>query len=331
MEARARSILSEDRARAAVRRPLRLKVAYQARVWGGHRLAPGPEPIGEAWIVYEGNRIAAGPAAGVTLAELVAAAPDALLGRRVVERSGTRFPLLIKLLDTNDWLSLQVHPDDRQAARLEGAGYLGKTEAWHILEAEPGARVIAGLREGTTAPALARAIRDGSILDHVVYLPVRAGDTIFTPAGTIHALGPGLLLYEVQQTSDITYRVFDWNRPQSAGRTLHIAQSLEVVNPAARGVASPAPELGDGECRTVSHCEFFCLDVLRCVSQTVAGDTAGATFHALTVVEGAATVSGEGWAERLERFESIVIPAGAGAYTARPAGAGFRALRASIA
>ncbi len=127
------------------------------------------------------------------------------MGANTVAHTGTRFPLLIKILDCAQWLSLQVHPDDEAAERLEGPGYFGKTEAWHVLDAAPGAQLIAGMRPDTTAEALAAAIRDGTILDFVQYQDVRAGDTVFMPARTIHTLGPGLLIYEVQQTSDLTY------------------------------------------------------------------------------------------------------------------------------
>jgi mannose-6-phosphate isomerase len=222
---------------------LQLEPLYDPRVWGGQRLKPSPEkPIGEAWVVYECNPIAGGPYAGRTLAEIAAERGADLVGRQAFERTGRRFPLLIKLLDCADWLSIQVHPNDEQAIQLEGSGQFGKTEAWHVLEAEEGAQLIAGVKPGTAAEELAQAIRSGNIEAYSQYHTVHAGDTIFMPAGLMHALGPGLLLYEVQQTSDLTYRVFDWNRPASAGRPLHIEQSVAVTNPqlADRPAESPA-------------------------------------------------------------------------------------------
>src|SRR3712207_5328371 len=118
---------------------LRLVPQYQKRVWGGQRLKPSPEPYGEAWLVWEENKVAGGELDGQTLAEVARSHGEALLGRRAMARTGTRFPVLIKLLDCADWLSLQVHPNDEQARRLEGADQFGKTEAWHILEVDPGA------------------------------------------------------------------------------------------------------------------------------------------------------------------------------------------------
>lgn len=307
---------------------LQLVPDYRERVWGGQRLRPGSQPpIGEAWIVYEGNRIASGAWAGRTLAEVAAEQGAALLGEAVFRRTGARFPVLIKLLDCADWLSVQVHPNDEQAVALEGPGQFGKTEAWHILSAEPEARLIAGVRPGAEPTAIARAIRAGSILEWVQYHPVRAGDTVFMPAGTLHALGPGLLLYEVQQTSDITYRVFDWNRPASAGRALHIEQSVAVTDATATGQPSALPALrADDQCALV-QCNYFTLDLIVGRDEAVSLDTGGQSFQALTVIEGRAVVVCGAEAVTLQRFETVIVPAAGGASQLRPNGA-CRVLRA---
>ena len=161
---------------------LQLVPLYDPRVWGGQRLKHSPEnPIGEAWIVYECNPIASGPLAGRTLAEVTAERGAALVGKHAFERTGPRFPLLIKLLDCADWLSIQVHPNDEQAIRMDGPDQFGKTEAWHVLEAEAGAQLIAGVRPGTSAAELAQAIRSGGIKPYALYHTVQAGDTIFMP------------------------------------------------------------------------------------------------------------------------------------------------------
>jgi mannose-6-phosphate isomerase len=308
--------------------PLRLAPLLKERVWGGQRLDPaGVRSIGEAWVVHGGNRIDGGPFDGRTLDEATAALGERLLGRAGAAAAGGRFPLLVKLLDAADWLSVQVHPDDEQAARLEGPDQVGKTEAWHILDAAPGARVIAGLTAGTTRSAFERAIRGGTLLDLARYLEVRPGDTVFNRAGLVHALGPGLLLYEVQQSSDITYRVWDWNRPASPERPLHVAQSLEVACLDAQPDVTPAGAAGVGQ--VLTSCRYFALE--QHGPDPAERGPARPSFEAVTVVEGAARLRGDGWSEALDRFESALVPAEAGAYRLEARGdGGYRALVARV-
>ncbi|MFN4292916.1 MAG: type I phosphomannose isomerase catalytic subunit [Thermoflexales bacterium] len=299
--------------------PLQLIPEYHPRVWGGQRLKPdADQPIGEAWIVHEHNRIAGGRYAGRTLAELTAELGVALLGEAVVAHTGKRFPLLIKLLDCNDWLSIQVHPNDAQAIALEGPGRFGKTEAWHVLEADPKAQLIVGVKPGVKPEALQQAIREGRVLALVQRHAARAGDTIFMPAGTLHALGPGLLIYEVQQTSDITYRVWDWNRPASAGRALHIEQSLAVTDPGATGQVHPLRPMLDTDAQQLVACPYFTLDLLASEVETLALDTQGQSFHALTVIAGRVVVESETGDVTLDRFESVIVPAANRLYQVRP-------------
>jgi mannose-6-phosphate isomerase len=307
---------------------LRLSPHYHERVWGGSQLKAATPPIGEAWIVHEHNTVADGVHAGSTLADLARRYGKALLGSRAMALTGERFPLLIKLLDTADWLSLQVHPNDEQARQLEGADQMGKTEAWYILQTEGDAQLIAGLRPGTSEEALNAAIANGTILDVVHYERVEPGDTIFIRAGTIHALGPGLLLYEVQQTSDITYRVYDWDRPQSAGRALHIDKSMAVADAGATGDRRPQPALQEGMTTTLIRCPQFKLQ-LSGGTHAVEADTQGISFHAVTVIEGAARIEGAGKATTLGRYETAVVPASWGTYRLVPEGS-FRALTSSI-
>ncbi|MEF2280083.1 type I phosphomannose isomerase catalytic subunit [Deinococcus sp. YIM 134068] len=295
---------------ASPRAPLVLRPRLAQRVWGGRRLDPAaPQPIGEAWEVYEENEVEGGPHAGHTLAELSAAHPHELLGRRA---RGTRFPLLIKLLDCAEWLSVQVHPNDEQARELAGEGQLGKTEAWHILDAAPGAELIAGVRPGTEAGLLREAILGGRVMDHAHRHPVTTGDTVLMPAGTLHALGPGLFLYEVQQTSDLTYRVYDWDRPASAGRTLHLHESA-IVTTTAQATLMTSEALQPGETRELTRCDYFVLERLT-GGAPLTGDTRGESFHALTVTSGEARLT---WAEggvTLAPLRSVVIPAALGEY-----------------
>ncbi|MGB8646753.1 MAG: type I phosphomannose isomerase catalytic subunit [Anaerolineae bacterium] len=307
---------------------IQLEPQYRDYVWGGQRLRPGMLTA-EAWIIYDGDRVANGPLAGRTLAEIAAEHGAALLGEAVIARSGGHFPLLIKLLDCAQWLSLQVHPNDRQAVELEGPGHFGKTEAWHVLDAAPKAQLIAGLKPGATREAVAAALRGGAILDWAQYRDVHTGDTLLIDAGTIHAIGPGLMIYEVQQASDLTYRVFDWNRPQTGGRALHIDKSIAVADPVAQPQTQPRPRLGDGEQQILCQSVYFTLELLAAESQVIRLDTRNRSFHALTVIDGEAEVRVGEETIALARFQSVIVPAAAGPYEVRPRGA-FQALKSSV-
>jgi mannose-6-phosphate isomerase len=313
-----------------IQQALQLIPQYREYVWGGDRLRPGHSPTAEAWVVYEGDEISNGSLAGMTLAEATRRFGAGLLGERVVAHTGQRFPLLIKLLDCAEWLSLQVHPNDEQAARLEGEGHFGKTEAWHILEADAEAELLGGLKPGLSSQEIREAIQAGKpLVERMQRLQVRSGDSIFIPAGMIHAIGPGLLLYEIQQTSDITYRVYDWDRPASAGRQLHIEQSLEVADPNLTGKLIPPQPVADGEKRELITSPYFNLALYRGKENSLLLDTSRQTFHALTVIEGRAVIQGDGWELELERFQSALVPAAVGAYRIVPSGS-TRALIASV-
>ena len=297
---------------------LKLTPSYRDYVWGGEKLRPGHYPTAEAWVVWEGDLIASGELAGKSLGKAAAQFGESLLGEKPMSRTGTRFPLLIKLLDCAQWLSLQVHPNDEQALELEGAGQLGKTEAWHVLDSEPEAKLIAGLKPNTSAEVLAESIRNGTIIDHVQYAKVNQGDTVFMPAGTLHALGPGLLIYEVQQTSDWTYRVYDWGRPATEKRPLHIEKSVQVARADFTAPVTPMPEIGDGTHHTLVKCDYFMLELLSASSNSIELDTKGESFHAITVIEGSAVLQIETLSVELDRFQTAIVPADMKRYQFRP-------------
>src|SRR5512134_3729987 len=308
---------------------LKLTPAYRDYVWGGDRLRPGQSPTAEAWVVWEEDPIESGPLAGQTLGEVASEFGEALLGLKAVRQTGTRFPLLIKLLDCAQWLSVQVHPNDEQAMELEGPGQFGKTEAWHILEAKPDATLIAGLKPGTSPDTLARSIREGSVIDHARYVPVKAGDTVFMPAGTLHALGPGLLVYEVQQTSNWTYRVYDWGRPATEKRPLHIEKSIRVTRADFTAPVISLPPLADGTRSKLVQCDYFTLETLSGAANKISLDTQGESFHAITVIEGKAALQANGEQVELDRFQTAVVPARVGEYRFQPL-TPCRALKSSV-
>jgi len=256
--------------------PLQFTPLLKRIRWGGRRLgtrlgkALGPEnDYAESWeLVDHGqdqSRVISGPWAGRTLQDLVQQEGSSLLG---CQSGLAQFPLLVKFLDAHDRLSVQVHPNDRQAAAAI-PGERGKTEAWVILEAEPQACVFAGLKPGVDRAALARAVESGTVEECLHRLEVKPGDCIFIPAGTVHALGEGVLLAEVQQSSDITYRLHDWNRlgPDGRPRPLHIEASLECTDfgrgPVGPQVPQPLPPWGPIARERLVAAEYFTLDRLQ--------------------------------------------------------------------
>jgi mannose-6-phosphate isomerase len=218
--------------------PLKSVPVFKQRIWGGQRLRevfgkdlPPGEKIGESWEMAdlpEGrSTIGNGPLCGRTLGEVVRGHRDQIAGTRDFPE---QFPLLIKLLDAQDVLSVQVHPDAETCRRM-GKGD-PKTECWYVIQAEPGAVIYKGFRRGITRERFARAIEDGTAAELLAAVPVKPGECHFVPAGTVHGLGAGLLIAEIQTPSDTTYRVFDWNRADETGkpRQLHVAEALESIH-----------------------------------------------------------------------------------------------------
>ncbi len=208
-------------------------------------------------------------------------------------------------------------------------GQFGKTEAWHILEAQPDATLIAGLKPNTSAEMLADSIRNGSIIEYVQYAKVNSGDTVFMPAGTLHALGPGLLVYEVQQTSNWTYRVYDWGRPQTDARPLHIEKSIQVTQTEFATPILPLPECEDGAQERLIQCEYFTLAILCASKETLHLNTKGESFHAITLIEGQALLRTGNESLELDKFQTAVISASTGSYQFEPLGP-CRALKSSL-
>jgi mannose-6-phosphate isomerase len=307
-----------------------LEPQFRERVWGGQRLRAANPPIGEAWIAQGASRVVAGRHQGQTLDDLVGAYRSELLGSAGSGSRSDGFPVLAKLLDCADWLSVQVHPNDEQAKRMEGPGQLGKTEAWYFIETEPGAKILLGVKPGTGKDELVRAISAGQAADVAAQIEVSSGEAVVIPAGTLHALGPGLFLYELQEASDITYRAYDWGRPQTADRRLHIEESVEVTLPVGpRPRSTPRVPAGTGTAQAFA-CEYFEVDLVRIGSQLLEADTAGRTFHLLTAIEGAVEVTCGGESATLAPFETALIAAAAGSYSVRCGSGTATLLRARL-
>lgn len=258
--------------------PLQFEPIFKTNLWGGSRLRPllrRPEasdtPIGEAWILSdEGDslsRVTNGPLVGQTLRELIGTYREQLLGS--AHLPGDRFPLLLKLLEARKPLSVQVHPNDEQAVSMTGNPRAqGKTEAWVILEAESDSQIYAGLRGGTDEQRLLHALEENTAANLLHTFQPKPGDCVFLEAGTVHAIGAGLLLFEIQQTSDITYRLYDWGRVDAQTgkpRALHVSESLACTD-FGRGPCEPVvPErsqLGTLSRERMVNCDYFSLDRL---------------------------------------------------------------------
>jgi len=318
------------------------------KVWGGRRLEsllgkvlPGSGPYGESWEVADcdGDRslVDGGPWDGLDLHALVAAHPEAVLGRR-----GAEFPLLLKTIDASDWLSVQLHPagaPGEVGARDGGPAPRKKTEAWIILDAPPGARIIYGLADGVERERFFDTALSGAgerIQTLLGWREVRAGDVVFLPPGTIHAIGPGILLLEVQENSDTTYRIYDWDRPGLDGRPrgLHLAEARSVAPPSGPipcpyvRLEPPGQDHRGGAETPLIDCEPFRIDALRLPAGRPHRGSTGrgeeSRFLVLGGFAGSAVVSaGEGEpGVEVRRGEFLLLPAALGDFTvtARPGG-----------
>jgi mannose-6-phosphate isomerase len=311
--------------------PLRFEPLFRRYIWGGRRLGSvlgksigAGDDYAESWeIVDHGDDqsvVAAGPLAGKTLHELVAQYRDELFGRHTVlspqYSALTTFPLLFKLLDCNRVLSVQVHPNDAQAAKLTPPD-LGKTEAWVILDAAPGSVIYAGLQPGVTREDLAQAIAAGRCETCLHQFEPRAGDCIFIPAGTVHALGAGLLVAEIQQASDTTYRLFDWNRVGADGRPrpLHVEQSLAVIDYVRGPIVPQTPQLTNepGVERLVA-CDKFILDRRAFTGEARLGGDGRCRI--VNVVAGEMRLAKDPSVPPMSKGETALLPAGVGRISA---------------
>ncbi|MEJ2744783.1 MAG: mannose-6-phosphate isomerase [bacterium] len=219
--------------------PLKFTPIYKEKIWGGRRLEdvygrrlPAGVRIGESWDVSDHgddvSRVESGAWAGRSLRELIAEMPVEILGSALVMRCLERFPLLVKLIDASENLSLQVHPPDDYVAVHE-RGEWGKTELWYVVRADEGAELVCGFRTAVARGAFARALEEGTLLNLLRPLKTHDGDAIFVPAGRVHSIGAGNLIFEIAENSDVTYRLYDWERAGSA-RPLQIKKAMEVVN-----------------------------------------------------------------------------------------------------
>lgn len=298
--------------------PLRFQPILKQTIWGGRRLGDQlGKPIGdtndyaESWeVVDHGDDqsvVVDGPLAGKTLLELIQGDSDWLLGPQT---GLTHFPLLLKYLDCNRVLSVQVHPDDDYGAGMDPPD-LGKTEAWYVVSSDPGSLIYAGLKEGVDQTTLREAVEAGQTEQVLHAFEPNVGDVVFIPAGTVHALGAGLVIAEIQQSSDTTFRLFDWNRLDSDGnsRPLHIEQSIQVSDYQSGPVSARRTQPGLTGWQSVVQCDKFRLRVMEFGSDELAGD---GQFHIVTVPRGKATLATDHDEMTLVAGSTVLLPAAMG-------------------
>lgn len=292
--------------------PLKTVPIFKPRIWGGRKLKavfdkdlPTDAKIGESWeladLPQDKSTIANGQFAGQILASLVEQYPQAIAGIRDFPKP---FPLLVKLLDAQDVLSVQVHPDPQTCRRM-GQGN-PKTECWYVIDAEPGAVIYKGLKRAVTKEEFAEAIKNGTTADLLAKVPVQPGECHFLPAGTAHAIGAGLLIAEIQTPSDTTYRLFDWNRTDDAGRPrpLHIDEALESIHFDVTAAQLPTTTQG-----RLVDCEHFKVDKGHCAADCQLLLKKGRMRTLVILSGGGSIVSAQAEPVEFAAGDCLVIPA----------------------
>jgi mannose-6-phosphate isomerase len=319
--------------------PARLEPVFSPRPWGSLSLAPFfpeksnlSEPLGEAWMTGLDCQFAGGPFAGRKLTEAWREMPAEWRGTSISRDAP--FPLLVKFIFTEQKLSVQVHPDDDYAARHEkAAGGRGKTEMWYIVNALPGSEVMVGLEPAATKEGFRRSIQDGTAENLLTRIPVIPGDAIYVPAGTVHTIGSGLVLCEIQEYSDLTYRVYDYNRRDAQGksRELHIEKAMDVIRFGEQrgGKIQPVQtKHGDLSETYLAACRYF-VTVKWEFSRRVAASTSREHFDLLIFLDGCGSFH---WAHQQAEYAPMqvwLLPAALGAYELAPS-ASTSALRAYV-
>lgn len=311
-------------------------------LWGGAAICPfkglpsDPRRIGESWEVsdVEGRRsvVSGGSESGTPLDELIRRHGADLVGRSVMERFGQRFPLLIKFIDARDDLSVQVHPDDELARQRHDS--FGKTEMWYVVQATPGAALYSGFSRPIDADEFRRRVKEGTIMEVLRRYEVCPGDVFFLPAGRVHAIGAGCFVAEIQQTSDVTYRIYDYDRRDADGRSreLHIAQALDAIDytyhPDHRTRYTPRPD----SVVELAHSPYFTTHLLDLTSLPMTRDFAQLdSFVIYICTEGVVTIRDDSRREcTLRRGQTVLLPATTRSVTLTPAPSGAKLLETYI-
>lgn len=300
--------------------PLKFIPQFKSVIWGGSRLAAfkdteaATDSVGESWelsdVTGHESIVADGELQGCSLHDLIAQYGEKLVGATPLRRFGTKFPILIKLIDANDDLSVQVHPDDALAAKRHNC--MGKTEMWYVIDVRPGAKIYSGMAREITPDQYVSDVADGTFTDDIACHESHPGDVFFIPAGRVHAIGAGNLIAEIQQTSDITYRIYDYNRRDAQGnlRQLHTEEARDAID----------YRVSDDYLSTYDHnapvatlvdCDFFTVKLIKPAGHLDIDMPAG-SFLSLTAVAGTATLNADGVKVNIRQGETVLVPAETG-------------------
>ncbi|ADY28346.1 type I phosphomannose isomerase catalytic subunit [Cellulophaga lytica] len=299
--------------------PLKFNPILKERLWGGTKLRDVlNKPIenditGESWelstVKGDVSVVSNGDLAGISLQELINTQTNDLLGVSVAERFGKEFPILIKFIDAKQDLSIQLHPNDELAKKRHNS--FGKTEMWYVMDADQDAELIVGFNKDVAKDEYANSIKNDTLLDLLNYEKVKEGDTFFINTGKIHAIGAGVLLAEIQQTSDVTYRVFDFNRKDKNGnlRELHTEQALDAIDYTKKDDFKVAYSTEKNEVNTMVDCPYFKTNFIELTENIKQDVTSRDSFTIYMCVGGSATVKNEFGEANLVKGETILVPA----------------------
>ncbi|TVZ09088.1 mannose-6-phosphate isomerase [Cellulophaga sp. RHA_52] len=299
--------------------PLKFNPILKERLWGGTKLRDVlNKPIenditGESWelstVKGDVSVVSNGDLTGISLQELINTQTNDLLGVSVAERFGKEFPILIKFIDAKQDLSIQLHPNDELAKKRHNS--FGKTEMWYVMDADQDAELIVGFNKDVAKDEYANSIKNDTLLDLLNYEKVKEGDTFFINTGKIHAIGAGVLLAEIQQTSDVTYRVFDFNRKDKNGnlRELHTEQALDAIDYTKKDDFKVAYSTEKNEVNTMVDCPYFKTNFIELTENIKQDVTSRDSFTIYMCVGGSATVKNEFGEANLVKGETILVPA----------------------
>lgn len=299
--------------------PVKFTPILKDKIWGGSKLQSifnkesNTGKLGESWELsgYNGDVsiVTNGEYTGKSLTELIDILNEDLVGEHVFEQFGNTFPLLFKLIDANDYLSIQVHPDDEVA--LERHNSFGKTEMWYVIDADEGGELIIGFKKDCTKEEYLKALESGDLENLLHRVKVGKGDVFFIPAGLVHAIGKGVVLAEIQQTSDLTYRIYDYKRVDESGkeRQLHTEEALDVIDFSAISDPKTVYSSSINEVETLVSCEYFTTNIVRFNEQIVRNYGQVDSFVVYMCMEGEFDIMCDGTNTKVLKGETVLIPA----------------------